>query len=137
MSETNIESDPIISYVTEDLTGKVLEADVTFVDKHEIKRLNSEYRNIDRPTDVLSFSLREGEMGHLAEYLLGDIVICKEIVQLNANDDNIDFSEELIRVIIHGLLHLLGYDHAEDDEAEKMFSLQERYVDFLIKENIK
>ncbi|MFA5478511.1 MAG: rRNA maturation RNase YbeY [Candidatus Muiribacteriota bacterium] len=102
--------------------------DVSFVDKNTIKELNTNYRNIDKETDVLSFSMVEGEFGNLGNDLLGDVVICKEVVKQNAEDLKRKYEEELLRVLIHGLLHLLDYDHGNEEDEKRMFGLQEELV---------
>ena len=103
--------------------------DLSFVDPETIQRLNRDYRGIDRPTDVLSFSMVEGEYSELAGDILGDVIICEDVVLENAKENGILFEEELLRVIAHGTLHLLGYTHNEDEEHEKMTKLQESFVD--------
>lgn len=108
---------------------KPMMVDLSFVDKETIQKLNRDYREIDRPTDVLSFSMVEGEFSELAGDILGDVIICEDVVLENAKEHGILFEEELLRVIAHGTLHLLGYNHKEDDEHEKMTKLQESFVD--------
>ena len=92
---------------------------VAFVDSDEIRELNKKYRNLDYPTDVLSF---EGE-----DNILGEIIICEE--EVGQNGEN--FDDELKRVLIHGTLHLLGYDH-EKDQGE-MIKKQEEYFSLIKK----
>ncbi|WP_051962912.1 rRNA maturation RNase YbeY [Mesoaciditoga lauensis] len=93
---------------------------VVFVGLEEISEYNR-YRKKEGPTDVLSF---EGDPP-----FLGEIYICPEYVKENAKYFKVPFEEEMIRVCIHGILHLLGYDHERDEkDAEKMFDIQERYV---------
>ncbi len=94
---------------------------IIFVGMNEMSKYNL-YRGKEEPTDVLSF---EGEMPNF----LGEIYICPQYVQENAEYFGVQFQEELIRVCVHGILHLLGYDHEKDEEeAKKMFEVQERYV---------
>jgi probable rRNA maturation factor len=89
---------------------------IAFVDAHEIQRLNREHRGIDRPTDVLSFPVDEaGEAFGPRE--LGDVVICPE------------HTEDLTEAVVHGVLHLCGYDH-ETDNGE-MLALQDRVMERL------
>jgi probable rRNA maturation factor len=92
------------------------EVSVAIVNSYEIEKINSKYRNINQPTDVLSF---EG-----GDDILGEIIICPDEVQKNGEN----FDDELKRVLIHGTLHLLNYDHEKDqgtmiEKQEKYFSL--------------
>jgi len=82
----------------------------------EIHPLNRDYRLKDRPTDVLSFSMVEGE--GLKTGLLGDIVISLETAGRQAVEKEWSLEEEVAFLLLHGILHLLGYDHERDDEAE-------------------
>ena len=93
------------------------ELSVSFVDEAEIEELHQRYMNEPGPTDVLSFPL--GEDG-----LLGDVVICPEFAQRN----NPELASELRLLLVHGILHLLGYDHEEEEERTGMWALQERYA---------
>lgn len=112
----------------EDLDENV-EISVTFVDRHEIHRLNREYRNVDRQTDVLSFPLfeqiqdlknvKDQEIDSLP-YMLGDIVICMDVAKEQAKDFGHSLQRELMYLSCHSLLHLLGYDHMKDDEKLEM-----------------
>ncbi|MFW6149106.1 MAG: rRNA maturation RNase YbeY, partial [Atribacterota bacterium] len=95
----------------------------------EIKRLNKLYRKIDTPTDVLAFSLLEeqekffkanADKDEFKEYLLGDIVISTETAERQAKELKHSFQEEMTILLIHGLLHLLGFDHIDERDAEKM-----------------
>lgn len=98
-----------------------VEVSITFVDSSEIHDLNKQYRGIDRPTDVLSFEC-DGEIveagGNIA--ILGDIVICPEVLAKQAPEYGNSECEELELLLCHGCLHLLGYDHIEDDDAVVM-----------------
>lgn len=99
---------------------------IVFVNDEEIKHINREYRGIDKVTDVISFAFEDNEE---IEYnnvrVLGDIYIC--IPRMLEQADSYGHSEkrELSFLTIHGLLHLLGYDHMTKDDEEKMFALQE------------
>lgn len=97
------------------------EVSVTYVDPETIHSLNRDYRGVDRPTDVLSFEcdgaiVEDGS----AICVLGDIVICPEVCKNQCEDFGNTFDEELRLLTCHGVLHLLGYDHIEDAEAEIM-----------------
>ena len=94
-------------------------------DDESVTMLNGEYRGLEEPTDVLSFSQHEGEDEFSAEEnLLGDVVISVETAKRQADERGVDLDAEIDMLLVHGLLHLLGYDHAEPDEADKMFARQ-------------
>ena len=94
---------------------------LTFITKNEIKELNSKFLNKDKPTNVLSFPSTGLDFD---ERLLGDIAICPEIISNEADDQNKDRQNHLFHIILHSLLHLVGYDHQEDSSAEKMESIE-------------
>lgn len=104
-----------------------------FVSLAEIHKLNKQYRRKDKPTDVLSFGLAENlptVSKKLAEpFELGDLVICAAYAKEEARRRGIEWREELVRLIIHGILHLSGYDHQTLKDEEKMFFLQEAWVE--------
>ncbi len=91
---------------------------VRVVDEDEITELNRTYRNKDKPTNVLSFPFEAPAEIELA--LLGDIVICAKVVQDEAAEQGKPLQAHWAHMVIHGCLHLLGYDHLEDQEAESM-----------------
>lgn len=107
------------------------EVSILLTDNEQIAQLNKDYRDIAGPTDVLSFSQHEGEDGFEAagdENLLGDVVISVEMAQKQADERGGTLEDELDLLLAHGLLHLLGYDHAEPAEAERMFALQKQLL---------
>ena len=89
------------------------EVSVILTNDKEIQEINKEYRNIDKPTNVLSFELGD-------DILLGDIYISVDTVQREAKVENITVVDHTAHMLVHGVLHLLGYDHIKDDEAEIM-----------------
>jgi len=99
-----------------------------FVSAVEMRQLNRAYRQADRPTDVLSFEAAEvpGKVAN-PDYL-GDIVICPSYAQAEAKRQQVDVKEELLRLVVHGVLHLCGYDHCTPKQEAKMFKLQEQLV---------
>ena len=103
-----------------DCAGK--EISITFVDDRLIQKLNKQYLSRDCPTNVISFSLKEGEYGEINPGILGDIVISVDTALRDAETGHFSFNEEILFLIIHGLLHLLGYDHENTsrDKALKM-----------------
>lgn len=118
----------------EDLISSALEKEkiensvvnVIFVDNSTIKKINKEYRNKDSITDVISFALEDGfdfPTGDLR--VLGDIYISVEKAEEQSREYNHSFRREISFLAIHGLLHLLGYSHDEEEEERKMFERQE------------
>jgi probable rRNA maturation factor len=94
------------------------EISLSFVDDEKIKQLNKQYLGKDKATNVLSFSLREDEYGNINPQILGDIVISVETAQKDAIQGNLTIAQEIDFLIIHGLLHLLGYDHENTTKKE-------------------
>ncbi len=120
LSTLKIKCDPIVS--------------VSIVDNRYIHRINKKYRNIDRPTDVISFAFLDD--GHLYDKVLykegmvalGDIYISLEKAKEQAIEYGHSLKRELCFLFVHGLLHLLGYDHMNKEDEEVMFSLQEQIL---------
>lgn len=102
-----------------------VEFNVIFVDSNTIYDINKTYRNVDRVTDVISFALEDNKTIELDHRLLGDIYICVERAEEQAKEYGHSFLRELAFLTIHGLLHLLGYDHMEKEEEKIMFQKQE------------
>ena len=102
-----------------------VEFNVIFVDSNTIHDINKTYRNVDRVTDVISFALEDNKTIELDHRLLGDIYICVERAEEQAKEYGHSFLRELAFLTIHGLLHLLGYDHMEKEEEKIMFQKQE------------
>jgi probable rRNA maturation factor len=98
---------------------------VTFLGRDRMRLLNRQYKGASRPTDVLAFAL-PGPGGALA----GDIYVCPWVAAREARDRRVPVREELIRLVVHGTLHVLGWDHPEDDSRLRspMWRKQERYV---------
>ncbi|KKP93049.1 MAG: putative rRNA maturation factor [Parcubacteria group bacterium GW2011_GWA1_36_12] len=95
---------------------------LAFISKEEIKKLNKKFRKKNKATDVLSFKLKENNC-------LGEIVICPEVIKENAKKYKVSEKKEMVKVFIHGILHLLGYDHEKSDrEAETMEKKQNYYL---------
>ncbi|NVJ55315.1 MAG: rRNA maturation RNase YbeY [Vibrionaceae bacterium] len=98
------------------------EVTVRIVDEEESHQLNHEYRGKDKPTNVLSFPF-EAPPGIEID-LLGDLIICRQVVEREAKEQGKPLMAHWAHMVVHGSLHLLGYDHIEDDEAEEMESLE-------------
>jgi len=94
---------------------------VIFVDDAEIQQLNREYRDKDRPTDVLSFNY-EGDMN--ASEVFGEVYVSVETAQRQAVDHKHSLHDELVKLVVHGILHVHGYDHEEDEEYREMYAVE-------------
>ena len=120
-----------------------VEISLTFMDKDGIQEANREFREIDRPTDVLSFPMLDfpaagdfSELEHMNditnpetdEVVLGDIVLCVPKIYEQAEEYGHSFKRELSFLAVHGFLHLLGYDHMTKEDEEVMFSKQEEVL---------
>jgi probable rRNA maturation factor len=104
------------------------EVSILLTDDSEIHELNSLYRKVDAPTDVLAFAMREGEDGDANSDILGDVVISIPTAERQAKEYGHSLEAELSLLVAHGVLHLLGYDHAERDEADIMQERQKEIV---------
>lgn len=102
-----------------------VEFNIIFVDSNTIHEINKNYRNVDRVTDVISFALEDNETITLDHRVLGDIYICVERAEEQAKEYGHSFLRELAFLSIHGLLHLLGYDHMVPKEEKIMFQKQD------------
>ncbi|NQD66850.1 rRNA maturation RNase YbeY [Bacillus haikouensis] len=106
------------------------EVSITFLSNERIREINRDYRHKDQPTDVISFALEElGEdeieiVGTDMPRILGDIIISVERAKEQAEEYNHSFSRELGFLALHGFLHLLGYDHIEEEDEKEMFQTQ-------------
>ncbi len=98
------------------------EVSIEIVDKKTSQQLNKTYRNKDKPTNVLSFPLELPEV--VEEILIGDLAICATIVEQEAQQQQKDKINHWAHMVIHGTLHLLGYDHIEEDDAQIMEDLE-------------
>jgi len=95
---------------------------VVIVGDDEIQALNRDYLGRDKTTNVISFAMQEGEGTGVQPALLGDVVICADTAARDAAEAGIPFEGELYFLLLHGILHLLGYDHERgtDEEAQRM-----------------
>ena len=101
------------------------EVSVSFVTNQEIKELNKEYRNVDSETDVLSFPMNEEFEGLI---ILGDIVISTQKIIEQAHDLGNSLEREMSYLIVHSMLHLIGYDHMENDEKSIMRAKEKKIM---------
>jgi len=112
------------------LDNKNVELGLQIITQQRSQELNNQYRHKDKPTDVLSFPLNEHDLEEKHGILpLGDIFICFDVAKHQADEIKIPLSQEMARLAVHGLLHLLDYDHERSSEAEKeMIDLQENIL---------
>lgn len=124
----------VLSFVAEkEGIAEDAEVSISFVSNEEIQEMNRTYRGKDAVTDVISFALQEkgvGEIDIIGEepMLLGDIIISADRAKEQAKEYNHSFERELAFLAVHGLLHLLGYDHQSEAEEQQMFSKQHAYL---------
>ena len=104
-----------------------VEMTIRIVDQEESQTLNYDYRGIDKPTNVLSFEFEQPpglvDLGEELPYI-GDLVICAEIVAKEAQEQNKTLEAHWAHMIVHGTLHLQGYDHIDEDDAEEMEAIE-------------
>ncbi len=94
------------------------EVSIVLTDDKHIQALNKTYLGRDKTTNVISFSLQEGEHGNINPQLLGDVVISLDTAQKDALKGNLALEQEIEYLLIHGILHLLGYNHENTSQAE-------------------
>ncbi|OCG18683.1 rRNA maturation RNase YbeY [Gilliamella sp. App6-5] len=98
------------------------ELTIRIVDEQESQQLNNTYRHKDKPTNVLSFPFESPI--EIDVLLLGDLIICKQVVEAEAKQQHKSLTSHWAHMIVHGCLHLLGYDHILDEEAEEMENIE-------------
>ena len=119
----------LIKVAEDEKLGNVI-FNVIIVDNPKIHEINKEYRNIDRETDVISFALEDEKSFNTTDVrMLGDIYISIDKVRSQAKEYGHSFKRELYFLSIHGLLHLLGYDHMTEEDEKVMFGKQEEVLD--------
>ena len=104
--------------------AKEAELSLVLAGDKTLQSLNKEWREKDKPTNVLSFPGKDIAVGEAAEMMLGDIIISLETTKREATLENKTFEDHLSHLVIHGFLHLFGYDHETDEEANQMESLE-------------
>ncbi|HIE59380.1 MAG TPA: rRNA maturation RNase YbeY [Persephonella sp.] len=108
------------------LNLKNVELSIVLTDNETIKQINKEWRNKDKPTDVLSFPINDNPFGYKYT-ILGDVIISVPFAKNQAKEIGLTEKEEILRLLAHGILHLLGYDHETNEEdAKVMFDLQDK-----------
>ncbi|MCX7788797.1 MAG: rRNA maturation RNase YbeY [Spirochaetes bacterium] len=116
------------------------ELSIVFCTNQFIRELNNRFREKNEVTDVLSFSQSEGEPFPISPHqskTIGDVVISLDMVEANRQDTGEPWETELKRLLIHGILHLAGYDHEESDEEREMMDLQDRLLQDFMEERIR
>lgn len=124
----------VLAAIQEPRCFEPVELTIRIVDEAESQELNRDYRGKDKPTNVLSFEFEQPpglvELGEELPYL-GDLIICAKVVAEEAAEQNKSLEAHWAHMIVHGTLHLQGYDHIEDDEAEEMEALEMDIMDAL------
>ncbi len=119
-----------IIYCLDRLSLKNVLFNVIIINNDSIHKINKEYRGIDRPTDVITFALEDNKQINMPEVrVLGDIYISYDKVISQAKEYNHSIKREICFLAVHGLLHLLGYDHMKKEDEIKMFSLQKELLE--------
>ena len=116
--------------------GKKISLSILLSDNKRIKKLNKSFRNKDKPTDVLSFPF-EKKLNLKKNTYLGDIVISYEFMNKPKNLTNLDFKNKVIKIFIHGFLHLLGHDHVKLKDFKKMSKEEEKIYKLVKSKNEK
>lgn len=116
------------------LESPAREVSVSIVGDRSMRILNRQYLGKDRPTNVLSFSMAEGEFGTLHPEHLGDVVVSADTAAREADEAGISYEERLAALVLHGLLHLSGYDHERSGpvEAERMIQKEAELYSMLL-----
>lgn len=120
-------------------TSKNASVSVIFVNEDEIHNINREYRKIDRPTDVISFAMKDSDDDYEmmeGEEELGDIFINVSAIVSQAKDYGHSLRRECCFLFTHGLLHLLGYDHIEESKEKTMFELQDVILNDIVPKKV-
>ena len=139
-SGTTVDTDAVLAcarYALDEMgVNPMAELSILLVDLAYMAELNHRWMGGEGPTDVLAFPMEEGtidpgpnELGGGEPTLLGDVVLCPEVAARQAEQANHETAEELDMLTVHGVLHLLGYDHAEPEEEREMFALQAKLLD--------
>lgn len=117
-----------ITFVLKEEKLENVEFNIIFIDNPRIHEINLAYRGVDRPTDVISFALEDNKTIDLGVRLLGDIYISIDKAKEQATSFGHSLRREISFLAVHGLLHLLGYDHMTEEEEKVMFAKQEELL---------
>lgn len=126
-----MEEGAVLCVQEEDIDPELVEISLTLVDAEEIRILNRDYRNVDKVTDVLSFPQFDdlNELPEDEEILLGDVVICRQQAEAQAEEYGHSVEREMVYLFVHSVCHLLGYDHMEEDEKAEMRAKEESVME--------
>lgn len=126
-----MEEGAVMCVQEEDIDPELVEISLTLVDAEEIRILNRDYRNVDKVTDVLSFPQFDdlNELSEDEEILLGDVVICRQQAEAQAEEYGHSVEREMVYLFVHSVCHLLGYDHMEEDEKAEMRAKEEAVME--------
>jgi probable rRNA maturation factor len=102
------------------------ELSISFVDDARIQELNRRYLGRDRPTNVLAFSMREGDFPSLHPHVLGDVIISVDTARRQSNRFGLSHTETIVLLMIHGILHLLGFEHGGTKKRARQMALKQR-----------
>ena len=138
-----VETDEIHKQELEKKAKKILSAlgytevelSIALVDEELMTELNERYRGKKKPTNVLSFSMSEGEFPHLHPEVLGDVVICVPVAKKEAEESGLTVDERITELLIHGILHLFGFDHERSDEDDKKMRKKTEEILALLRNN--
>jgi probable rRNA maturation factor len=100
------------------------ELSILIVDDPQIEVLNKKYLNREGPTNVIAFPMQEGDYSQISPQLLGDVVISIETTERESKNSGLSLEERFTQLIIHGILHLFGYDHEEDEKEAELMELK-------------
>lgn len=119
----------VVNKTSDVLSVKNALVSLVFIDNKRIHEINKEFRGVDRPTDVISFAFMDEDINPANGFTnLGEIYISLEKAHEQASEYGHSFDRELSFLLVHGLLHLLGYDHMTEEEEKEMFGLQEEIL---------
>lgn len=121
----------LIARLPSRIENKMLEASIVLANDDLIQVLNREYRDMDKPTNVLSFAMHDSDdpIAESAAVPLGDIILSYQTISREAKEQGKFFKDHFTHMIVHGTLHLLGYDHVTEDEANNMETLEIRILE--------
>lgn len=108
------------------------ELSILIVDDPQIEELNQKYLDRQGPTNVIAFAMREGDFSDLSPHLLGDVVISTDTAAREAKNAAMSFEQRFTELLVHGILHLLGYDHETDEEEARVMEAKSRELMDLI-----
>jgi probable rRNA maturation factor len=112
------------------------ELSLLIVDDLQIETINREYLQHEGPTNVISFAMQEGEFSQVSPFLLGDVVISADTAEKEADLAGISFRQRLIELLIHGMLHLVGFDHEHDKTKARIMETKSRILLELIRDRV-